>query len=63
MSAREIAEELGGSRNKIYPLLNKLLRWKEVYSKEIPAELSMKLFNSDRRMYIFSYKIEYLDKF
>lgn len=60
MTAKEIAEELGIDKHKkIYPLINKLLRWNEIYSMELSSELAMKKYNCKRRMCVYSYKEEW----
>lgn len=54
MSARQIAELLGDNDKKIYPLLNKLMKWDEIYAKEVSCEVAIKKFGCKRRMYVYS---------
>lgn len=61
MSVKQIAEIIGRRDKKIYPLINKLLKWNEVFYKEITAEQAIRHFNCKRRMFIYSFKQEWLD--
>lgn len=61
MSGKEIAEALDQCDKKVYFIISKLLKYGEIFAKEIPTEIAWKEYGSKRRMCLYSYKEEWFE--